>query len=457
MSESRAARRTFWLASATIFMVSMDATVVVAAFPTMRAYFAEASAANLSWTINAYTIVFAALLVPGGKLVDHYGHRRCFLLALTGFTLASAACALAPGLGPLILARAFKAASAAVLAPASLALILAAFPMEGRSRSAGLWSAAGALGAALGPAIGSLLIAWFSWRMIFFVNVPLGFIVLLSGWWHLKESPVAETRHRFDGPGTFLLIAGVSFLAWGLANAGPGSWHTLNVCLSSGMALLIGFVFYARKRRHAAVDLRLFDDPNYCWASASTLVLGVAFGMMFLSFYLFFTGVWQYPQSLAGIAAVPGPLFATGFAMIVSGRQAGWGQRRLLTMGGAMFAMSNLWLALRIGPSPEYFKTWLPAQIVGGIAIGFLLPSLTSAAVADLHRGNLGMGGAVNNAIRQLGSSLGVALAIALVGSTTIPLQAFQQVYLCLTAAGLLIVLMAQPLSLNPRTVQVSG
>ena len=452
MSEVRAAWQTFWLASAAIFMVSLDATVVVAAFPALRTHFAQASAADLSWTINAYTIVFAALLVPAGRLVDQYGHRRCFLIAVAGFTLASVACALAAGPGSLALARGFKGAAAAMLAPASLALILAAFSMEKRSRSAGLWSAVGALGAAMGPVIGSLLITWFSWRMIFFINVPIGLLVLGLAWAHLKGNAVSKSVSRLDLPGTLLLIAGVACLSGGLVHAGPDGWISANVIqpMIAGIALLVGFILYARKRPDAALDLRLFADNNYRWASAATLVLGMAFGMMFLSFYMFFTGVWQFSQAQAGIAAVPGPLFATGFAMFASARQASWGQRRLLTLGGVMFAVSHLWLALRISAAPDYFGTWLPAQILGGVAIGFMLPSLTGAAVAGLEARNLGVGSAVNNAIRQLGSSLGVALAIGLAGHAAAGVQAFKPVYFCLTASGLFIALLSQPLSRHP-------
>jgi EmrB/QacA subfamily drug resistance transporter len=429
-------------------MVSLDATVVVAAFPALRSYFSQASAADLSWTINAYTIVFAALLVPAGRLVDQFGHRRCFLMALAGFTLASAVCAMAPDPVALAAARSFKGASAALLSPASLALILAAFPAEQRPRSAGLWTAAGALGAAMGPAIGSLLITAFSWRTIFFMNVPMGLLVLAWAGSHGKRDPIPGTAFHFDRLGTVLLVAGVACLSGGLAHAGPGVWNSKEVVQPTvwGIALLGIFFFYARGREDAALDLRLFADRNYRWASAATLVLGMAFGLMFLSFYLFFTGVWQFSQTFAGLAAMPGPLLATGSAMFASTRQIAWGQRRLLTIGGVGFAISHLWLALRISPVPDYFGTWLPAQILGGLAIGFMLPSLTGAAVAGLTPRNLGIGVAVNNAIRQLGSSFGVALAIAIAGPTTAGVASFQSVYFCLTAAGLLIAMLAQPL-----------
>lgn len=449
MNDSRQTWLTFWLASATIFMVSLDATMVVAAFPALQAHFVDTSAATLSWTINGYTIVFAALLVPAGRVVDRLGHSRCFLAAVVGFTLASAACTFATGPVWLIAARLLQAVAAALVSPASLALILAAFPAEQRARSAGLWSAVGALAAALGPLIGSLLIDWFSWRMIFLVNVPIGLGVLWFGHRRLRESKVIENKQGLDVVGTLLLIAGVGGIAEGLSEAGQVAWcsQAVIIPLSLGFICLVGFIFHARGRSNAALDLRLFADTNYRWATAATLLLGMAFGMMFLAFYLFFIGVWHYPQSMAGLAATPGPMLATAFTIIVSKKQILWGQRRLLTCGGALFALSNAWLTLRLGPEPDYFGTWLPGQIIGGIAIGLMLPTLAGAAIVGLRTDSLGVGSAVNNAIRQIGSSLGVALAVAIAGNAVTNVEPFRQVYLCLAAAGLVIALLAQPLT----------
>jgi hypothetical protein len=249
-----------------------------------------------------------------------------------------------------------------------------------------------------------------------------------------------------DVIGTLLLIVGVGSMAHGLAEAGQRAWpsFTIVVPMMLGIICLIGFLIHARGRTDAALDLRLFADTPYRWASLATLVLGMAFGMMFLAFYLFFTGVWHYPQSMAGIAATPGPLLATVFAVIVSQQQAHWGARILLTIGGVLFAFSNLWLVWRIAAEPDYFGTWLPGQIFGGIAIGLMLPTLAGAAVKGLQADSLGVGSAVNNAIRQFGSSLGVALAIALAGNAASDVEPFKQVYLCLAGWGLVIAVLAR-------------
>lgn len=441
MTDSPRPWLTFWLAAATIFMVSLDATVVVAAFPALRITFSESPAATLSWTLNGYTIVFAALLVPFGRLVDHLGHRRCFLLSTAGFTLASAACALAPSPEGLIAARILQAVAAAMLSPASLALILAAFSSAQRSRSAGLWSAIGALAAASGPAIGSFLIEWFSWRMIFLINLPIGLAVVLLAQQKLSKDHPLSPPPRFDSIGTLLIVLGVGSIAAGLSQAGENALLSASVLpsLIVGSLLLICLPFWSRQQKVPAIDMSLFDQKEYRWASLGTLILGVSFGLMFLAFYLFVTGVWHYPQSLAGWAATPGPLLATLIAIAVSSRLSKWGHRRLLLAGGLLFAASNAWLALRLGPQPAYLTTWLPGQISGGIAIGLMLPSLAGAAVAHLSPHQLGIGSAVNNALRQLGSALGVALAVAIAGEAAADANPFRLIYASLTACGCLI------------------
>jgi EmrB/QacA subfamily drug resistance transporter len=441
MNDSKQAWQTFWLAAATIFMVSLDATVIVAAFPTLRAHFSDSSVAELSWTLNGYTIVYAALLVPMGRMVDRLGHHRCFRLSTAGFTLASIVCAMAPTAAWLVFGRVLQAISAAMISPASLALILAAFPASQRSRSAGLWSAVGALAAALGPALGSLLIDLFSWRMIFLINLPIGLIVFVQASRKGPAEALSAPTPKFDLIGTGLLILCVGLTALGLSRAGEVPLSSLHVVLPLilGLGLMMGFTSWAKNRTDAALDLRLFADPHYRWASLGTLILGLCFGLMFLAFYLFFTDVWHYPPSTAGLAATPGPLIATFVAAFVSTRLARWGIHRTLLLGGMLFAVSGMWFALRLGSEPAYFSMWLPGQIVSGMAIGLMLPSLASAAVSHLPSDQLGTGSAANNALRQLGTSLGVALAVAIAGNVDAGVEPFRHIYLCLACCGGLI------------------
>lgn len=451
MIENRRAWQTFWLAAATIFMVSLDATVVVAAFPALRSAFSEASAAALSWTINGYTIVFAALLVPFGRVVDQLGPRRCFLLSTGAFTLASAACGLAPSPECLTAARVVQAIAGAMISPASLTLILAVFAPEHRSRSAGLWSAVGALAAASGPAIGSALIEWFSWRMIFLINLPIGLAVFVFALRRMTIDPAAKSKANLDLVGSLLIIFAVGGIAAGLSRAGESALLSASVLgpLGLGLVMFASFLVWARLRTQAALDIRLFAYPVYRWASLATLVLGIAFGLMFLTFYLLFTGVWHYSQSMTGLAATPGPLIATLVAASLSRRLTQGNFHLPMMIGGFAFAISNAWLSLCLEAAPAYLTVWLPGQVLGGIAIGLMLPGIAASAVSHLPQQQLGVGSAVNSALRLLGSSLGVAMAVALLGSSSLEIQAFKPVYGSLVLCGCLIAIIAWRLRLR--------
>jgi EmrB/QacA subfamily drug resistance transporter len=445
MTDMRPAWLTFAVAAAAVFMVSLDATVAVAAFPALRAAFGESSVSTLSWVINGYTIVFAALLVPLGRVMDQVGHRPCFLLGTAGFTLASLACGLASSPVSLTTARVAQAVGAAMISPSSLALVLAAFPPHHRGRAAGLLTAAGALAAAAGPALGSLLIEWFSWRMIFFINLPIGMAVILFGRAGLPEIAPCRTKHRFDLIGTLLLVGGVGGIAGGLSQAGESTMASVAVIapLLLGMLATVGFGLWARKRVDSALDLTLFSEPRLRRASLATVVLGLAFGLMFLSFYLLFTGLWHYPQAIAGLAATPGPLLATLVAAGFSHRFLKHGNLAPMRMGGVAFAAGNLWLAICLQTEPAYLAVWLPGQVVSGVGVGLMLSSIIAAATAQLPPQQLGSGSAVNTALRQLGSSVGIALAVALVGGDLETIGSFRAVYLSLAICGCLIACIA--------------
>ncbi len=444
--------RVFRIASLAVFLVSLDATVVVAAFPALRAAFPGTAAADLSWVLNAYTIIYAALLVPAGRLADLLGRRRLFLQGVALFTLASALCGIAPTPTALIALRALQAAGAALLTPASLALILRAFPAQQRAVAVSLWSAVGAFAAALGPAAGSWLIEQTSWPWIFLINLPIGIVT----WWlarsYFVESTSPETAARPDLLGIALLVAGVGALALGIVKSDSWGWASALTwgAIAGGLGLLLVFVGWARGRPSAALDLTLFDDRSYLFVNLAPLVFGVAFTTMFLSFFLFVTGIWHYPQGLAGLAITPGPLMVIPTA-ILAGRAAGrYGHRPLLVAGGLLYALSNLWYAARIGVQPDYLGLWLPGQIVGGIAIGLVLPALSGAAAARLTPARFGVGNAVNNAIRQMGSVIGAALAIAMVGRVGASLDAFRNVYLLLAALGVATSLLSWPVHTRP-------
>ncbi len=447
----RTAWRVFGITTLAVFMVSLDATVVVAVFPSLRESFGATPDWLLSWILNAYTIVYAALLIPAGRWVDRWGHARAFSIGLTVFTGASALCGLSVGASFLIAARMLQAVGAALLTPAALALTLDAFPANRRPFVVGLWSACGALAAALGPGVGSWLVDLTSWTAIFWINVPVG----LAGWWYAKRTLASSQFHLSqtspDAFGSLILILGVGAVCAGIVRSSEASVLTTLTTLLCGTILLAALVIWVRKHPVASRDFSIFQNRNVLLANVATLVFGSAFGMMFLSFFLFMTGVWQFSQSLAGLAAMPGPLLVIPSA-ILSGRLAThFGQRPLLIAGGLLFAVSQIWYLLRVSAQPDYFVSWLPGQILAGLAIGMVLPNLTSQALAGLSSDHFGIGGAVNTALRQLGGAIGVAVAVAIVSHAGQTVSSFQVIYLILTVAGLLVAGIACGLKVFPQ------
>ena len=244
MTPSSSAWRTLALTSVAVFVVSLDGTVLFVAFPAIRATFAHVSAAQLSWVLNAYTIVFGALLVPAGRIADRVGRKRIFLLGLALFSAASTLCGVAPSAGILIAARALQAVGAALLLPSSLALVLHAFPAERRASAVALWGAVGALAAAIGPSLGSLIIQSWGWRWVFYINVPVGIAAVVRGNKLLRESRDEAASELPDLSGLVLLIAGVALIALGIVEG--GGWGLLDprtlASLIGGALLFAGFI-----------------------------------------------------------------------------------------------------------------------------------------------------------------------------------------------------------------------
>jgi MFS family permease len=362
----------FAVASAAVFLVSVDATIAVAAFPALRLSFAEAAPSDLSWVLNAYTILYAALLVPAGRLVDLHGSRRLFLIGVAVFTLASAACGLAPGTGSLIAARIVQAVGGAILTPASLALILGAFPSENRTAIVGMWSGVGALGAAVGPGAGGILIELATWRAAFLVNLPFGAVILWFAWRRLPLIGGAARGEGLDLFGIGLIVAGVATLTFGIVQiealglADGLVWAPM----LAGVLLLMGYTFWGRGHSNAAIDMALFRDRTYAVVTVATFIFGVAFAMMFLTSFLFLLQIWEFGQGLTGLAVTPGPLVVILVAVTSGGFVQRLGHRTVIVTGGLVFGAGQLWLATHVTGAPAYLTLWLPLQVIGGAAIG---------------------------------------------------------------------------------------
>jgi EmrB/QacA subfamily drug resistance transporter len=403
-----------------VFMSFLDVTIVNIAFPDIRLSFPGSSLADLSWVLNAYAIVFAAALVPSGRLADRVGRRRVFLLGIGVFLAASAACGAAPSTGVLIAARTVQALGGAMLVPASLGLLLPEFPLERRATATALWGATGAVAAATGPSLGGLLVDWQGWRSVFFVNLLIGLPALVPARRLLREHREPDALLP-DALGAVLLAAGVGAVSLAIVK-GPGwGWTSSAVlgALAAGAACLVAVVWRSRRHSSPVVDLPLFRVRSFAVANAGSFAFALGFYALLLCNVLFLTGVWGYSTLRAGIGLTPGPLMAA-LAAPVGGRLSDrFGQRVVAAPGGLIFAVGALLFALHLGGQRAYATGFLPATLLTGTGVGLSFAAFGSAAVAELPRNRYATGGAINNCVRQVGAALGISTLIAVLGTAS--------------------------------------
>lgn len=433
--------RVLGITSLAVFAASLDSTVLFVAFSDIALSFPAVSAEQLSWVLNAYTLVYAALLIPAGRVADLFGRRRLFMVGVTLFTLASLLCGLATTPALLIVARIVQAIGSAILTPTSLALVLSEFPKAKRATAVSIWGAVGALAAAVGPSLGSAIITLGGWRWVFLVNLPVGLAALYLSYRVLQESRGQSVRTLPDFLGSLLLILGVGLIALGLVQSEAWGWANVRTqgALLTGALHLVLFVLRSRSVASPALDLTLFADANYRYANLATFIFGIAFTMLFFGFILFLIRVWEYSVLQAGLAITPGPLTVIPVA-IIGGRIADrYGHRSLLVAGGVVFALGSSLLYQYATLEPAFLALWLPVSLITGVGVGLLLPILSSAAVDGLPAERFGVGSAVNQAVRQLGSVVGVALVVSLLAADLqAPLVLFDRVFLVLIGGGLL-------------------
>jgi len=398
----------------------LDTTIVNVAFETISRSFGT-TAGHLSWVLNAYSLVFAAVLIPSGRLADRYGRKRLFLAGLAGFAVFSALCGAAPSTGLLIASRALQGAFAALVVPTSLALVLPEFPPERRHVAIGTWSAMAAAAAALGPTLGALLTEYASWRWIFLVNVPICAILIVAGLRLLRESREEGAAGIPDPLGTLLVAAVPALLSFALIEGPSWGWSSPAVVTGFVLAavLLPVFVWRSANTARPAVDLALFRVRQFSVVNAATLIFAAAFYGMLLSNTIFLQTAWHYSVLRAALGSTPAPL-----VVVAAARPASWlasriGYRAVLTAGAVSWAAGAAGLLLLIGGHPDWAARWLPVTLLIGLGIGLTLPVQSGAAVATLPPQRLALGSAISNSFRQLGAVLGVSVFAALAGAAT--------------------------------------
>jgi EmrB/QacA subfamily drug resistance transporter len=332
------------ITSVGLFMASLDLFIVNLAFPDIQREFEGTSISSLSWVLNAYAIVFAALLVPAGRWADRVGRRRAFVSGLLTFAAASAACAVSPSVLFLVGARIVQAIGAAMLLPATLGLILPAFPPEQRPLAVGIWSAVGGVAAALGPPLGGLLVQ-LSWNWIFIVNVPIGLVTALIAVRSLDEVRDPVRAGRPDLLGAVELVVGLGLLTGAIVKGPDWGWGDPAIIAGFATAAVLIAAFVRRSAAHPApvIELPLLRVRDFALGNTAALLFFAGFSAMLLSFVLLLQQLWGYSVLEAGLALIPGPAMAALFAG-PAGRIGGRiGQGPVVAVGGVAWAIGALW------------------------------------------------------------------------------------------------------------------
>jgi EmrB/QacA subfamily drug resistance transporter len=400
-----------------VFMAGLDVFIVNIAFPQIHADFPGTSLASLSWILNSYTIVFAAFLIVAGRWSDGFGRRRAFLLGVGLFVAASAACAAAPSIPFLVAARAVQGLGAALLMPASLGLLLPEFGAEQRHIAIGAWAAVGGIAAAAGPPLGGLLVQA-GWRWVFIVNVPVGIAGLIAGRRVLREIRHPDTA-RPDVLGAMMLTAGVAVLTVAIVQGGAWGWSSAAILSLLALSAALIALLARRIVTHPApiVEPQLLAVRAFSAATLGSLLFFAGFAGMLLASVLFLTGIWHEPILTAGLMISPGPAMAALTAIPGARLGARLGPGRVGALGTVLFALGGVWWIGHLGSTPRYASEFLPGMLIGGIGVGLVIPSLTGAVAATLAPERLATGIAVQTTGRQLGSALGFAILIAVLGT----------------------------------------
>jgi EmrB/QacA subfamily drug resistance transporter len=404
-------RRSVWtlaIVSIALFMVTLDNLVVTTALPSIRADLG-ASIEGLEWTVNAYTLAFAVLLLTGAALGDRFGRRRMFVIGLGIFTLASAGAALAPSTGALIGARAVQGLGAAIVAPLTLTLLSTAFPAEKRGIALGIWSGVSGLGVALGPVVGGAVIDGISWQWIFWLNVPIGLVLAPVAARVLQES--YGPARRLDLGGLVLASAGLLGLTFGIVRGNGQGWTSPQILASliAGALFLVAFVIWELRQKEPMLPMRFFRSRAF---SATN---GVSFAMyfgIFGSIFLlaqFFQSVQGYSPLEAGLRTLPW----TGMPMIVAPLAGAFsdriGSRPLMAAGLALQAIALVWIH-QVNAVDVPYGLLVPAFVMGGTGMALVFAPAANAVLSSVRPEEAGQASGATNAIRELGGVLGVAV-----------------------------------------------
>ncbi len=408
MSDRTKTLWTFAITSVALFMTTLDNLVVTTALPVIRKDL-DSSLSGLEWTVNAYTLTFAVLLISGAALGDRFGRRRMFTIGLAIFTLASAAAALAPSIDYLIAARALQGLGGAIVTPLTLTILSAAVPAEKRGLALGAWGGISGLAVAIGPLVGGAVVQGISWQWIFWLNVPIGLALIPLAALRLRES--RGPNDAIDLPGVGLASAGLFGIVWGLVRGNSVGWGSTEIVFAflAGSVVLALFVLWELRAREPMLPLRFFRNRTFTAANAASFLM--FFGMFGSIFLLaqFFQTVQGYSPLQAGLRVLPWtamPIFIAPIAGALSDRIGG---RPLMVTGLAMQAAGLAWIAFVSTPTVAYNELVTPF-VLSGIGMALYFAPVANVVLSSVKPVEEGQASGANNAIRELGGVFGVAV-----------------------------------------------
>ena len=405
-----------WVLLATVLgssLAMLDATVVNVALERIGRDL-DADFAGLQWTVNAYTLTLAALILLGGSLGDRFGRRRVFVIGVVWFALASLLCGLAPDVGTLVAARALQGVGGALLTPGSLAIISAAFSGPDRAAAIGAWSGLGGVAGAIGPFVGGWLVEW-NWRAVFLLNLPLAVVIVAVAVRHVPETRDPDAAPHLDWPGTLAVVVGLAGLTYALTAAAEGLSGTVVAAGLLGLLALAVFVAVERRSRHPLVPPRLFTDRLFSATNAVTLLVYAALGAMFVLLVLHLQVVAGYSPLLAGTALLPVTVLMLLFSARVGALAQRFGPRPFLT-AGPLVAAAGVLLLRAIGPDADYLLDVLPGAVVFGAGLTLTVAPLTAAVLGAAPDRYAGVASGVNNAVARAAGLLAVAVVPVVAG-----------------------------------------
>ncbi len=399
-----------------LFMIMLDNTVVNVALPSIQRDLGI-GLTELEWTVNAYALTFAVLMLTGGKLADFFGRRRVFLIGLVIFTLSSLICGLATSGEALIGARTLQGVGAALMLPATLSIISATFPPHQRGMAIGIWAGVSAMALAIGPLIGGLITEHIDWSWIFFVNVPIGVLGLIVGRLVIQESRDTSADQRLDIPGLLASGIGLFALTFALIEANSYGWTDpliIGLFVLSAVSLA-AFVLLELHQRSPMLDLSLFRSSTFAGANVVALLITLAMFGVFFFMSIYMQNVLGYSATKTGAAFLPMTILIILIAPIAGKSSDRIGSRALMT-AGMLCLSASLAIFSRLGLDSTFWDIF-PGLVVGGFGMGLVMTPMTAAALGSVPVEKSGVGSGVLNTFRQVGGALGIAVMGAIVAS----------------------------------------